>query len=922
MGKAKFVLVMNTAGQWEDKTDEVVECATDPGRGRISVRYKSNPEHVFQYGERRVRILTEAVALNPDQVQLRVGGRLLSGADAISMAADFYIVKAGGKSIPYRTSEVQLERDLAVDPACRNALDYFRAVAELAGAKGGEDESLLAGQYKYLTRVPDVSVLGAYLSPGSALKEQAKLDLLIYPFGTNASQKAAVEKAIQSQVTVVQGPPGTGKTQTILNMIANAICLGWTVAVVSNNNAATKNVADKLEAEGLGFLLARLGKRDNKTDFINSQNGQYPDWLPEASRSVEEIASLERRIRSLTMTLDGLVKANNDRAILSAQIAQIRKEADLHGRHADASPLPGVGAMIERWKSRELLDLLVECEEFDPDLRQSLFGRIRAVLRYGFRGRKIRRELLAAGPFLLRSLYYEKHVSEQQEALRRIEKILSENDFRYVQAQVEEKSWELLRARISGRFKGKEKREKFHESEFWSRYEAFQREYPVVLSTTHSIKTSLSPGCLYDLVIVDEASQVDVATGVLALACGRRAVIVGDEKQLPNVIDDATRHRAAEIWSTHGLSCSAWDYGRHSLLSSVSALWPDVPNVLLREHYRCHPMIAGFFNRMFYDDQLIVMTDEKNEKDVMQVVFTVPGHHARGRLNQRQVDVIEKDVLPAIQHQGISDIGIIAPYRDQVALLKHALGSGLEIDTVHGFQGREKQAIVISTVDNEIGEFVDDAQLLNVAVSRAKRSLTVVMADGQDDFRTNFGHLVRYIRRQQQSVRRSRVRSVFDLLYPNYIEARRRFLDRHGRTSEWESESLAEAVVQNVLKGPEFAGMGLQCLRHAPLAWLIDDVSPLSRREQEYANHPWSHVDLLIYDSIGKQPLVGIEVDGWAFHRPGSLQSERDEVKNAIFHHARLPLVRLSTTGSGEAERITGALGAAMNMSHRSDARG
>lgn len=915
MGKAKFVLVLSNAGQWEDKTDEIVECASDPSRGRINVRYKSNPERLFPYGEKRVRILAETETLSPDKVQLRVGGRLLSGVNAIFKTTDFYIVKTSGKSTPYRAFEVQLERDLAVDPACRNALDYFRTVAELAGAKGREDESILVGQYKYLTRVSDASVLGAYLSPGTALKEQMKPDLLIYPFGTNASQKTAVESAIQSQVTIVQGPPGTGKTQTILNMIANAICLGWTVAMVSNNNAATKNVADKLEANGLGFLLARLGKRENKTDFIDSQSGQYPDWFPEASRSAEEMASLERQVRSLTTSLDGLIRANNDRAILSARIEQIRKEADLHSRLPGASLPPAAESTIGRWKSQDLLELLIECEELDPGFRPGLLDRIKEIFRYGFRGRKTRRELLAAGPLLLRGLYYLRYVSEQQAELRRVEEFLSEKDFQHVQAQVEKSSWELLRAKVAERFAGREQRKIFHDSDFWSEYEIFQLEYPVVLSTTHSIKTSLSPSCMYDLVIVDEASQVDVATGVLALSCGKRAVIVGDEKQLSNVIDAAARQCAAQVWSTYGLSCSAWSYGRHSLLSSVSALWPYAPNVLLREHYRCHPTIAGFFNRMFYDDQLIVMTDEKRERDVMKAVFTVPGHHARGRLNQRQVDVIKQEVLPSLWRQGISDIGIIAPYRDQVALLKRALGDDLEIDTVHGFQGREKQAIVISTVDNEIGEFVDDVQLLNVAVSRARHSLTVVVADGQNEFTTNFGHLIRYIRKHQQSVQYSRIRSVFDLLYPNYIEARRRFLDKHGRTSKWESESLAEAVVQNVLKSPDFTRIGLQCLRHAPLAWLIDDISSLPKREQEYANHPWSHVDLLVYDSIGKRPLVGIEVDGWAFHRPGSLQSERDKVKDAIFHRAKLPLVRLSTAGSGEAERVKYALMTAMKTS-------
>ena len=130
-------------------------------------------------------------------------------------------------------------------------------------------------QYKYLSRVPDASVLAAYLMPGSPLVESETPGPLIYPFGTNASQKAAVEKAFRSQVTIVQGPPGTGKTQTILNMVANAIHFGQTVAVVSNNNAATTNVADKLKERGLGFLLASLGRRDNKTAFIEAQS-EYP----------------------------------------------------------------------------------------------------------------------------------------------------------------------------------------------------------------------------------------------------------------------------------------------------------------------------------------------------------------------------------------------------------------------------------------------------------------------------------------------------------------------------------------------------------------------------------------------------------------------------------------------------------------------
>ena len=465
-----------------------------------------------------------------------------------------------------------------------------------------------------------------------------------------------------------------------------------------------------------------------------------------------------------------------------------------------------------------------------------------------------------------------------------------------------------MREVIAQRHRQKKERPQFTSQELWSKYDVFLKEYPVVLSTTHSIKTSLSPECLYDLIIVDEASQVDVATGVLALSCAKRAVIGGDEKQLPNVIKNEVKRQATELWGKYDLNCQAWNYAENSFLSSAKSLWPQAPDVLLKEHYRCHPKIAGFFNQKFYDNQLIIMTADRGETDVMQVVFTAPGHHARGRINQRQSEVILREIQPELIRKGVADIGVIAPYKAQVAMLKEVLGTGIEVATVHGFQGREKQAIIMSTVDNEIGEFVDDQKMLNVAVSRAQRSFTVIMSESWSSFDTNFGDLVRYIRYQQQLVKKSEIRSVFDLLYADYAEARKQFLDANGRTSEWDSESLAEAVIKSVLVEDEFSKISLSCMRHVPLSWLIGDLPTLTDRERRFVLHPWSHVDFLVYDTIGKLPVLGIEVDGWAFHRPGSLQSERDDIKNSVFRHADLRMLRLSTMGSREDAAISEAL--------------
>ena len=69
-------------------------------------------------------------------------------------------------------------------------------------------------------------------------------------------------------------------------------------------------------------------------------------------------------------------------------------------------------------------------------------------------------------------------------------------------------------------------------------------------------------------------------------------------------------------------------------------------------------------------------------------------------------------------------------YRDQVAAIQTQLGKELEVATVHKFQGREKDAIVLTSVDNVITDFVDDPRMLNVAVSRAVKSLTVITIAG------------------------------------------------------------------------------------------------------------------------------------------------------------------------------------------------
>ena len=96
------------------------------------------------------------------------------------------------------------------------------------------------------------------------------------------------------------------------------------------------------------------------------------------------------------------------------------------------------------------------------------------------------------------------------------------------------------------------------------------------------------------------------------------------------------------------------------------------------------------------------MTEDHGENDAIKVYKTAVGNHQRNHHSQRQIDVIKEEILPTL-NVAKDEIGIITPYRNQVGLL-HAEIPDIESDTVHKFQGREKDTIIISTVDDEISE--------------------------------------------------------------------------------------------------------------------------------------------------------------------------------------------------------------------------
>ena len=409
---------------------------------------------------------------------------------------------------------------------------------------------------------------------------------------------------------------------------------------------------------------------------------------------------------------------------------------------------------------------------------------------------------------------------------------------------------------------------------------------------------SLNSDVVYDYLIMDEASQVDIATGALALSCARNVVIVGDTKQLPNVVTDDIKAKAKAIFDRFNVS-EGYQY-TNSFLQSILDVMPNVTQTLLREHYRCHPKIINFCNQKFYRGELIIMTTDKGEEDVLSVVKTVAGNHERNHYSQRQIDVIKNEIIPKYVSNP-EETGIIAPYKNQVEALSKEI-TDIDAATVHKFQGKEKEDIIISTVDDEISDFADDPYLINVAVSRAKKKLMLVVTGNVQSKEHNITDLIDYIQYNNFEVTESKIYSIFDYLYKQYTEERRVYLQKHKKVSEYDSENLMYSLIEDIISANNYSSLDVVC--HFPLNMLIKNPKLLNEQECQYAMNPATHLDFLIYNRIGKKPVLAIEVDGYEYHKEDTIQASRDLLKNHIMELYEIPLLRFKTNGSGEREKI------------------
>lgn len=891
----------------KDITEQVKDCTYIPDTNKYKLTFQNNKTYFYNYDS--VQWFREPDILDPVLVHISHGSRELFNIQNICIfhtpETDYWrICFSDGSGRTYNRNNLEVVSSCLGEETSKSCLSYLKRIASINELKNDDGKILLEKQYDKLNFIGENTAMAVYLNPKGHGTRTAKEDNLIYPFGGNASQFKAVKNAMCSQISVIQGPPGTGKTQTILNIVANLLVSNQRVLIVSNNNSATDNVLEKLSLakNNLGFLVAPLGKSDNRKAFIQNQSGQYPD-LSRWKLDVQQQAELFETINKTAKDVSEMFLKQERLAQIHMELDSLLLEIRYFEQYCDEQKMTCSEITPRRsLKSEKLMQLWQECSSFsEKDRAISFWFKIKGAFIYGISDWRFYHKSLTSVITLLQSLFYRAKKRELECERHALEETLKSADIKGKMELLTEWSMAYLRAKLYERYGEKQQRIVFNEEDLWKNPESISKEYPVILSTTFSSVSCLK-GIVYDYLIMDEASQVDVATGALALSCVRNAVIVGDLKQLPNVIKEDMKRRSDAIFQSYKLD-PGYSFSDNSFLKSICHVLPDAPQTLLREHYRCHPKIIGFCNQKYYNDELVIMTEDHGEENVLAVHKTTIGNHQRDHMNQRQIDVLKKEVLPKLGKVDPENIGVIAPYRAQVnAIATQLEADKIEVDTVHKFQGREKNTIVLTTVDDVVTDFSDDPYLLNVAVSRAKQQLLIVASGNEQPADSNIRDLISYIEYNNFQVIQSEVYSVFDLLYRQYTEARLGFLRNHPKVSAFDSENIMYGAIADMLSQRSHLALNVIC--HQPLRMLIRDTQGLNDEERQYLMNTATHVDFLIYNRISREPVLAIEVDGFRYHKAGTPQYNRDKMKDRIFEQYHIPFYRFATNGSGEMEKI------------------
>lgn len=699
-------------------------------------------------------------------------------------------------------------------------------------------------------------------------RRRAVYPLVLINQKINMDQLLAIHNAMKYPVAYIQGPPGTGKTNTIINTIVTAFFNERTVLFTSYNNHPINSVCERLsnikyKGKTIPFPILRLGNNDK---------------VKEALITIKRLYESVRNIKVFEGTLD---RNKDDRKKRAKQLSEMLK------RYED---------LLDLKEREETIDRMLDFEEkkgtslqmlsFKEDLRVRQRGQVsRKIEETGEVSEEGALGLLDGNIEKLKEyLYYT--------SAGYIKKIGAprNSDLREILDMEDEKK------QLEAFAKYLRKKENIIK---------LQKIFPIIVTTCISAHRLGEPEPMFDMVIMDEASQCNTAVSLVPIVRGESLMLVGDPQQLNPVIllDEITNVKLKKRYTIS----DEYDYRKNSIYKTYLACDAVSDETLLHNHYRCHKRIIEFNNRKYYNSRLKIMSESEEKYPLVY-------------MDMRETYSDYKNTAPAEVYEIVryatenrdKNIGVITPFVNQKKLIEEGLArakvTNVSCGTVHAFQGDEKDVILFSTAITDQTQastyewLKNNKELINVATSRAKDKLVILSStknlerlhqkDGEDDLY----ELAQYVQSNGMAT-----------VTPKQAISRALGVKPFSSVTE-------EAFLENLnhaLENIWLTQSRYKIYKEVSIAHVF--------RENESHNDLFynGRFDFVVYEKIGKQeiPILAIELDGKE-HFESEVVRVRDQKKNDLCREHNLQLIRVENSYARRYHHIKEILFNFFSMEH------
>lgn len=670
---------------------------------------------------------------------------------------------------------------------------------------------------------------------------------LIHP-RINMDQLLAIHNAMKYPVAYIQGPPGTGKTNTIINTIVTAFFNERTVLFASYNNHPINGVYEKLSqmqyhGKTIPFPILRLGNHEK---------------VKEALVTIGRLYDSVRNVKVFEGTLD---RNKDDRKKRARRLSELLKRYE---------------ELLDMKERQETMERLVDYERKNGLSAQML--PFEADLS-GRQRRQLEKKMTQAG-----TVSEEEALALLDDDTEELKKYLYYTSARYIQ--------KINSPRNAGLREILEMEDEEKRVDAFSKYLSkkeniarLQKIFPMIATTCISAHRLGEPEPMFDMVIMDEASQCNTAVSLVPIVRGESLMLVGDPQQLNPVIllSEAVNEKLKKRYAV----ADEYDYRKNSIYKTYLACDAVSDEILLHNHYRCHKSIIEFNNRKYYNSKLKIKSESVGDEPLSYVDMTDAFADYKNTAPAEAREIARY----AAEHRDKS-IGVITPFVNQKKLieeeLKRAGVTGVTCGTVHAFQGDEKDVVLFSTAitdQTQAGTYEwlkNNKELINVATSRAKEQLILLSSarnlerlhtsEGDDDLY----ELAAYVRSNGRTT-----------VTPKQANSRALGVKPYSSATE-------EAFLKNLTHALENIWM-------TQSRYAVHKEVPISHvfTENETGSDLFynGRFDFVVYEKQGRQelPILAIELDGKE-HFEDEVVKKRDKKKNEICKAHDLQIIRVENS--------------------------